>query len=301
MSAAADRIAETRAAAPAGRKPPSGLLRRIRRRRMSIAIFVVLVGVACVTLLPFYWMLSSSLRTMENMFSIPIQWIPDPPNWQSYVLAWKAQDFTRYFLNSGFVAVAITLANLLLCSLAGYSLTKFRYRGRGVMFILILSTMMLPLEVTMVPLFLIIKQLDWANTYQGLIVPFLVDGFGVFLMRQYMLSIPRDLIDSARIDGASELRIFWMIVLPLCKPALVALAVFTFREAWDMYIWPLIIITKDSLRTLPLGISLFMSSYGTSWDQLMAIAVLGTLPMILLFFFLQRAFIQGIAATGLKE
>jgi multiple sugar transport system permease protein len=283
------------------RKPSPGRLRRLARRRGRIAAFAVLACVAGVTLLPFYWMLSSSLRTMDNMFALPIQWIPDPPNWQSYVLAWKAQDFGRFFLNSGIVAVAITLANLLFCSLAGYSLTKFRYRGRGLTFILILSTMMLPLEVTMVPLFLIIKRLDWANTYQGLIVPFLVDGFGVFLMRQYMLSIPRDLIDSARIDGASEWRIFWMIVLPLCKPALVALAVFTFREAWDMYIWPLIIITKDSLRTLPLGISLFMSSYGTSWDELMAIAVLGTLPMILLFFFLQRAFIQGIAATGLKE
>ena len=246
-------------------------------------------------------MVSSSLKTMENMFSVPIQWIPDPVNWMSYVLAWRAQDFTRYFFNSGVVAVAITLGNLILSSLAGYSLTKFRYRGRGLTFLLILSTMMLPLEVTMVPLFLIVKQFNWLNSYPGLIVPFLVDGFGVFLMRQYILSIPSELIDSARIDGASELRIFWMIVMPLCKPALVALAVFTFREAWDMYIWPLIIITKDSLRTRPLGISLFMSSYGTSWDQLMAIAVLGTLPMILLFFFLQRAFIQGIAATGLKE
>jgi multiple sugar transport system permease protein len=281
--------------------PPQSWMRRATRRRGAIAVSAVLVLVACVTLLPFYWMVSSSLRTMESMFSLPIQWIPWPANWRSYALAWKAQDFTRYFLNSGFVAVAITLSNLLLCSLAGYSLTKFRYRGRGLTFLAILSTMMLPLEVTMVPLFLIIKRLDWANTYQGLIVPFLVDGFGVFLMRQYMMSIPKDLIDSARIDGASEFRIYWMIILPLCKPALVALAVFTFREAWDMYIWPLIIITKDSLRTLPLGISLFMSSYGTSWDQLMAIAVLGTLPMILLFFFLQRAFIQGIAATGLKE
>jgi len=276
-------------------------MRRVKRRCGTLVASGVLVVIACVTLLPFYWMFSSSLRTMDTMFSLPIQWIPSPPNWNSYVLAWQAQDFSRYFLNSGFVAVAITLSNLLLCSLAGYSLTKFHYRGRGVMFLAILSTMMLPLEVTMVPLFLIIKRLDWANSYQGLIVPFLVDGFGVFLMRQYMMSIPKDLIDSARIDGASEFRIFWTIVLPLCKPALVALAVFTFREAWDMYIWPLIIITKDSLRTLPLGISLFMSSYGTSWDQLMAIAVLGTLPMILLFFFLQRAFIQGIAATGLKE
>ncbi len=283
------------------KRPPRTLAQRLYRRRGVILIFLILVGVAFIGLLPFYWMFSSSLRTMDNMFAFPLQWIPDPLNWGSYPNAWAAQDFGRYFLNSGVVAVAITLGNLLLCSLAGYSLTKFHYRGRGIMFILILSTMMLPLEVTMVPLFLIVKDLDWQNTYQGLIVPFLVDGFGVFLMRQYMLSIPKSLIDSARIDGASELRIFWMIIMPLSKPALVALAVFTFREAWDMYIWPLIIITKDSLRTLPLGISLFMSSYGTSWDQLMAIAVLGTLPMILLFFFLQRAFIQGIAATGLKE
>ena len=282
-------------------KPPATLLRRALRHRGVVIAHVLVLGAAAISLLPYLWMVSSSLRTLDNMFTIPIQWIPHPINWRSYIVAWHAQDFPRYFLNSGIVAVAITLGNLLLCSLAGYSLAKFRYFGRGLLFILILSTMMLPLEVTMVPLFLIIKRLDWANSYQGLIVPFLVDGFGVFLMRQYMLSIPQDLIDSARIDGASELRIFWMIVMPLCKPALVALAVFTFREAWDMYIWPLIIITKDSLRTLPLGISLFMSSYGTSWDQLMAIAVLGTLPMILLFFFLQRAFIQGIAATGLKE
>jgi multiple sugar transport system permease protein len=142
MTAAASRPARGRAAtAPA----PRGWLRQVIRRRTTIAVFCVLVAVACVTLLPFYWMLSSSLRTMENMFSIPIQWIPDPLNWRSYALAWQAQDFTRYFLNSGFVAVAITLSNLLLCSLAGYSLTMFHYRGRGAMFILILSTMMLPL------------------------------------------------------------------------------------------------------------------------------------------------------------
>jgi ABC-type glycerol-3-phosphate transport system permease component len=277
------------------------VVRRVGRHRGDILAFTLVLGAVAISLLPYFWMVSSSLKTMTNMFRVPIQWIPDPVNWRSYVLAWNAQDFTRYFFNSGFVAVAITLGNLLLCSLAGYSLAKFRYFGRGLLFILILSTMMLPLEVTMVPLFLIIKRLDWANSYQGLIVPFLVDGFGVFLMRQYMLGIPKDLIDSARIDGASELRIFWQIVLPLCKPALVALGVFTFREAWDMYIWPLIIVSKDSLRTLPLAISLFMSSYGTAWDQLMAIAVLGTLPMIILFFLLQRAFIQGIAVTGLKE
>jgi ABC-type glycerol-3-phosphate transport system permease component len=246
-------------------------------------------------------MVSSSVKTTANLFAVPPQWIPSPINWRAYGEAWRAQDFTRYFLNSAAVSVAITVGNLLLASLAGYSLCKFRYFGRGVLFLLILSTMMLPLEVTMVPLFLIVKKLNWPNTYEGLIVPFLVEGFGVFLMRQYLQSIPNELIEAARIDGASELRIYAQIVMPLCKPALAALGVFTFREAWDMYIWPLIIVTKDSLRTLPLGISLFMSSFGTAWDQLMAVAAIGTLPMILLFFLLQRSFIQGIAITGLKQ
>lgn len=269
--------------------------------RRSVLVHVLVVVAAAISVLPYYWMLSSSFKTAENVFRIPIQWFPDPMNWRSYLAAWRAHDFTRYFLNSFLVAGLITLGNLFLASLAGYSLARFRYFGQGILFILILSTVMLPLEVTMVPLFLIIKRLDWANTYQGLIVPFLVEGFGVFLMRQYMLGIPRDLIEAARIDGASEFRIYWQIVLPLCKPALAALGVFTFREAWDMYIWPLIIVTKDALRTVPLGISLFMNDYDTSWNLLMAIAALGTFPMILLFFFLQRAFVQGITLSGLKE
>jgi len=269
--------------------------------RQALVTYPLLILVTVVGLLPYYWMVACSFKTNDTMFAMPLQWVPNPINWNAYGDAWKAQDFTRYFLNTGFVAVAITLGNLLLASLAGYSLCKFRYFGRGALFLLILSTMMLPLEVTMVPLFLTVKQLGWPNTYEGLIVPFLVEGFGVFLMRQYLQSIPNELIEAARIDGASELRIYAQIVMPLCKPALAALGVFTFREAWDMYIWPLIIVTKDSLRTLPLGISLFMSSFGTAWDQLMAIAAIGTLPMILLFFFLQRSFIQGIAVTGLKE
>ncbi len=271
------------------------------RQRRPFLTYPLLILIGLIGLLPYYWMVSCSIKTSANIFAVPPQWIPNPITWRAYGEAWRAQDFTRYFLNSALVSAAITAGNLLLASLAGYSLCKFRYFGRGALFLLILSTMMLPLEVTMVPLFLIVKKLDWPNTYAGLIVPFLVEGFGVFLMRQYLQSIPNELIEAARIDGASELRIYAQIVMPLCKPALAALGVFTFREAWDMYIWPLIIVTKDSLRTLPLGISLFMSSFGTAWDQLMAVAAIGTLPMILLFFFLQRSFIQGITISGLKE
>jgi len=277
------------------------MMHRSLRQRHPFFTYLFLFLISFIGLLPFYWMVSCSLKTNENMFLMPLQWFPHPINWNAYGDAWKAQDFTRYFLNTTFVAVAITVGNLLLASLAGYSLAKFRYFGRGVLFLLILSTMMLPLEVTMVPLFLIVKKFGWPNTYEGLIVPFIVEGFGVFLMRQYLQSVPNELIEAARIDGASELRIYAQIVMPLCKPALAALGVFTFREAWDMYIWPLIIVTKDSLRTLPLGISLFMSSFGTAWDQLMAVAAIGTLPMVLLFFFLQRSFIKGIAVTGLKD
>jgi multiple sugar transport system permease protein len=277
------------------------MMRGPSRYRNILVTYPLLFLICFIGLLPFYWMVSCSFKTNDTMFLMPLRWFPDPINWNAYGEAWRAQDFTRYFLNSTFIAAAITLGNLLLGSLAGYSLSKFRYFGRGFLFILILSTMMLPLEVTMVPLFLIIKNFGWPNTYEGLIVPFIVEGFGVFLMRQYLMSIPSELIEAARIDGASELRIYWGIVMPLCKPALAALGVFTFREAWDMYIWPLIIVTKDSLRTLPLGISLFMSSFGTAWDQLMAVAAIGTLPMVLLFFFLQRSFIKGIAISGLKD
>ncbi len=266
----------------------------------KMLVYIALMLAAFICLLPYYWMVSSAFKTEANIFRLPIQWFPNPINWMSFVKGWQAQNFPRYFFNSFFVSIAITIGTLVFASLAGYSLAKFRYPGRNIFFIVILSTMMLPLEVTMVPLFLLIKNLGWQNSYMGLIVPFLVEGFGVFLMRQFILGIPRDLIEASRMDGASEMRIFVQIIMPLCKPALAALAVFTFREAWDMYIWPLIIVSKDDLRTVPLGISLFMGNYGTAWDQLMAIATVGTLPMIILFFLLQRAFIQGITMTGIK-
>ena len=162
---------------------------RSSRRRQPLMTYPILILIAVIGVLPYYWMLSCSFKTNDNMFLMPLQWFPDPINWNAYGDAWKAQDFTRYFLNSTFIAVAITAGNLLFASLAGYSLSKFRYFGRGILFILILSTMMLPLEVTMVPLFLIIKKFGWPNIYEGLIVPFIVDGFGVFLMRQYLKSI----------------------------------------------------------------------------------------------------------------
>jgi len=252
-------------------------------------------------LVPVAWMLSSSIKSQGEVFQLPIQWLPSRPAWLTYVQALGRYDFGRYIGNSLFVSAAITAMSVVLSSLAGYGLAKYRFPGRNLLFLLVLATMMLPLEVILVPMFLITKQLKWLNTYQGLIVPMAVEAFGIFLMRQYILGIPDTLIEAARIDGASEIAIFYRVILPLCKPVLATLAIFSFRESWDLFMWPLIILTKDDLKTLPLGIALFESAYQTAYNELMAVAAVSLIPVTLLFFLFQRAFIQGIALTGLKE
>jgi multiple sugar transport system permease protein len=267
--------------------------------RRVIAYALLLLALAW-AIIPILWMVLSSFKTLEDMFRVPMQWLPNPWYFRAYPDAWVQRDFTRYFLNSAFISVSITVGNILFCSMAGYALAKFRFFGRQFLFLAILSTLMLPLEVTMVPLFLIVKQFNWQNTYLGIIIPFLADAFGVFLMRQYILGIPDELIEAARIDGMNELGIFFKIIMPLSKPATIALAIFTFREAWDMYIWPLIIITKEQLRPITVGVALFMSNYGTIWNQLLAVATIAMLPMIILFLVLQRYFIRGIVLSGLK-
>jgi multiple sugar transport system permease protein len=276
------------------------LSRRTRNRIWSIALYALVTLIAILALTPILWMILSSFKELKDMFTVPMTWLPNPWNWRSYADAWVQRDLTRYLLNSLYVSTSITVGNILLCSIAGYALAKFRFFGREFLFLLVLSTLMLPLEVTMVPLFLIIKSFDWQNTYTGMIVPFLADAFGIFLMRQYILGIPDELIDAARIDGMSEFGIFWKIIMPLSKPAIVALSIFTFREAWDMYIWPLIIVTKEQLRPITVGVALFMSAYATDWNQLLAVATIAMIPMFLLFFLLQRYFVQGITLTGLK-
>lgn len=263
-------------------------------------LYTLLAFAAIIAVGPIIFMILSSFKFLEDMFTVPLTWLPSPWNWSSYSDAWAQRDFTRYFLNSLFVSTSITLGNVLFCAMAGYALAKFRFVGRQFLFLAILSTLMLPLEVTMVPLFLIIRDFHWTNTYAGLIIPFLVDAFGVFLMRQYILGIPDDLIEAARIDGMSEFGIFFKIIMPLAKPATIALAIFTFREAWDMYIWPLIIVTKEDLRPITVGVALFMSNYVTEWNQLLAVAVIAMIPMFIIFILLQRYFVQGITLTGLK-
>jgi ABC-type glycerol-3-phosphate transport system permease component len=262
-------------------------------------LLVVAWGV--VQLLPIFWMISTSLKPLIRVFDLPIQWLPYPPQWKNYPEAWNQFPFARYFVNSFVVSASVTVLNVFLAGLAGYSLAKYRYFGQRALFIAILSTLMLPIEVLMVPTFLIVKALGWLNTFQGLIIPVVADAFGIFLMRQFMLGLPDSLVEAARIDGAGELGTYFRIVVPLIWPAVLTLAIFTWRETWDAFVWPFIIISEDSLRTVPIGLQRFQEQYVTTYNSVMAISTIAMIPMILLFFFFQRAFIRGIALSGLKE
>lgn len=255
---------------------------------------------ALVMALPMIWMVSTSFKAESQVFAIPIRWLPLPFQPENYARAWAMTNWSLYFLNSFFVAGATTLLNVFFSSLAGYGFAKYRFPFRAAIFVLVLSTLMIPFQVIMVPLFIITKDLGWLNTYQGLIVPGAVTAFGTFMMRQFMITIPDELMSAARIDGCGELGIFWRIMFPLSRPAAAALAIFTFTGSWDSLLWPLIVTTKTSLRTLPLGLALFRSEYSTSYTALMAASVWTTIPIVILFVVLQRQFVQGIVISGLK-
>ncbi|MCC7105470.1 MAG: carbohydrate ABC transporter permease [Chloroflexi bacterium] len=271
------------------------------QRLLALCGLLAVVSGGLLMISPILWAVSTSLKLQSDTFTIPLQWIPPEPRWSNYPDAFRRFAFDRFILNSLVVALAVTASNLLCCSLAGYGLAKYRFLGREVVFLIMLSTLMLPLEVLLVPTYLVVKQIGWVNTYQGLIVPLLVDAFGIFLMRQFIRSIPNELIEAARIDGASEFGIYWRIVLPNIKPALAALAVFSFREAWDLFIWPLVAVTSNDMKTLPLGIAQFESELGVQYHLQMAIAIIGMIPLILLFLAAQRAFERGIVLSGIKE
>jgi multiple sugar transport system permease protein len=263
-------------------------------------LYAVLVLLSIFMLLPFAFALTSSIKPEAEVFAVPIRWLPSEPQWQNYVRPFD-RNFGRYFLNSTIVALVQTLSPLLLCSMAGYSLAKFSYPGRQLVFFFILSTIMLPSQVTLVPSFIIVKELGWVNTYLGLVVPGLATTFGTFLMRQFLLSVPGEYVDAARIDGASEPRIYWNIILPMCRPALSALAIFSFTGSWNSFLWPLVIVNQDEMRTVPLGIVFYIGEGRVpEYGQLLAVAVLATLPVLALFAVMQREFIRGAAMSGLK-
>jgi multiple sugar transport system permease protein len=259
-----------------------------------------LAGLTVVFVLPIIWMVTTSFQAGEKMFQLTTEWIPSVWHPENYPNAMGRAAFPLFFRNSMIVSAAVMAGNLVFCTLAGYGLAKYRFPGDRVLLLLILSTLMLPLEVTLVPTFLVIHKLGWINSLQGIAGPLLIDAFGVFLMRQFILTIPTDYLEAARIDGAGELRILWKIVLPQCRPALAVLALLAFRDSWDQFLWPLAVVSHDDYRTYPLGLVRFGEDYGNPPTEQMAIAVLATIPVFVLFLILQRALRSGFGLSGLK-
>ena len=270
------------------------------RRLLLWLGLVPLAGLTVLVLLPVLWMLSTSFQASEKMFQLTMEWIPSAWHPENYPNALHRAPFPLFFMNSVIVSTAVMAGNLVFCTLAGYGLAKFRFPGDRLALLAILSTLMLPLEVTLVPTFLIVHSLGWLNTYQGIFAPLLVDAFGIFLMRQFVLGVPGDYLEAARIDGAGELRILWKIVLPQCKPVLAVLALFAFRDSWDQFLWPLAVVSRDEYRTYPLGLVRFAEDYGNPQTEQMAVAVMATIPMFVLFLLLQRLLKKGFGLTGLK-
>ncbi len=262
--------------------------------------YLVLVGGAFLMVFPFIWMIIASLMTAGEIQMRPPVWLPASPQFSNYSELAKSIPIARLYFNSLFTSGVIVLGVLLSSSLAGFAFAKYRFPGRELLFYLILATMMIPFFVTLIPVFFIVRQLGWIDTYQGLVVPGLTSAYGIFLMRQFMVTVPDELIDAARIDGASEPMIYWRIVIPLVKPALATLGTFTFIGAWNNFLWPLLVLNSRELFTLPLGINSLRSLYADNTNLLMAGTAVAVLPMLLLFVFLQRYFIKGIALTGLK-
>jgi len=286
----------------------------IRRLLKPTFLHLVLAAGALTTIVPFLWMISTSLKPESEIFRFPPVWVPSLWKWDNYADAMKAAPFGRYFLNTIIYSVAITASNLLFCSMAAYAFARLRFRGRNLLFILVLGTMMIPGQVTMVPVFIMLKR--WPllggndllgvgghgllNTYTGLVLPGAVGAFGIFLLRQFFMTLPRELEDAARIDGCSEIGIYWRIILPLSKPAMATLGIFTFTAAWNEFLWPLLIMSKESMKTLQVGLQVFQTQYTTRWDLLMAGTVVVTLPVLIIFLFGQRYFTRGIALSGIK-
>lgn len=269
-----------------------------RRLRVLLTHGVLLTG-AFISAMPFLWMVTTSLKPNGALFDQPLLF-PVHFEWQNYADAWGAAPFPRFFLNSVIMAVGITVSQTVFSAMAGYAFARLRFPGRDVLFFLVLGTMMIPFPVTIIPSFLIVADLGWLDTYQGLIVPRAASAFAIFLFRQFFLSIPKELEEAALIDGANRLTIFLRVILPLSTPVIAASATFSFLFAWNDFLWPLIVTTSTNMRTVQLGLAVFQGQYGTFWTLLMAATVLVTLPAILVFLAAQRRFIEGITSTGLK-
>jgi multiple sugar transport system permease protein len=312
-------VSETRPGPVLKTPPPQthrGLTPRAKASRIGgrTALYLILLAGGILSIAPFVWMFSASFEHIGDIFRWPPKWIPVNPTLENYRTFLQGENIARIFFNSFFVAVSVTALQMFYSSLAAYTFAKRRFPGRDAIFLLILGSMMIPGQVTLIPNYLVLKHIPlfgyndisgngghgWLDSYWGLIIPGAFSAFSVFLMRQYIKTIPDELLDAARIDGASEFRIYWQVIIPLIRPVLAAVGIFTFTYVWDDFFWPLIIISDPHLYTLPLALALFVKQHQTNWPLLFAGSTLLTLPVLAIFLLFQRQFIRGIAVTGLK-
>ena len=263
-------------------------------------LFVVLLVIGLTMLVPFFWTLSSSLKYDREIFEYPIKWIPEVLRWSNYEEVWTRVNFLTYYLNTIKLSLIVTIGQVVTCSLAAYSFAKMDYPGRDKIFLCYLATMMVPWHAIMIPQFIIIKNLGFYDSHWSIILMNLFSAFGVFLLRQFMLGIPIELSEAARIDGCGELKIYSQIIMPMCKPGLATLVVFTFNFMWNDYMGPMIYLNTDKLKTIQIGLAAFRTEYGAEYGLIMAGTVCSLLPMVLIYCVAQKYLIEGIAFSGLK-
>ncbi|GHV46585.1 sugar ABC transporter permease [Spirochaetia bacterium] len=274
------------------------------RKNDSLLINITVVIVLCLTgivmLFPFIWMVFTSLKPPSEIFIYPPELFPRNWRFENYLEVWTAAPFGKFYINSVIIAAAITFGQLLTCSLGAYAFARLHFKGRDKLFLLYLATLMIPFQVTMVPIYTIMKNLGWINTYQGVIAPSLFSAYGTFLLRQFFITIPNELEESVKIDGGGYLICYSMIIIPLSKTALATLGTFVFLFSWNNFMWPMLVINTLDLYTLPLGIAFFQGRFGVQWNLLMVASVITMLPLLVVYLFAQRFFISGIMMGAVK-
>lgn len=282
-------------------RPRANALLTTKRAVLAVGWYVALILLACAFLMPFFWMLSTALKQDPEVYLYPIRWLPAEPQWGNFIRGWTAYPFTLFLRNTLTILTFAVIGEMISASIVAYGFARIPFKGRNVLFIVLLATMMVPPQVTLIPTFILFRYLEWLDTFYPLIVPyFFGPPFATFLLRQFFLTIPHDLEDAARVDGASTLTIWRQIMLPLSVPALITVFIFAFMHHWNDFFAPLIYLSSKEHKTLALGLALFKDEYRTTWTLQMAVATMMSVPPLALFFALQRYFVRGIALTGIK-
>ncbi|WP_036634828.1 carbohydrate ABC transporter permease [Paenibacillus massiliensis] len=269
-------------------------------RQAKIGTYVILIALTMIWLFPVLWTVLSSFKTESELYSWPPAILPEKFSLEHFITAFAKGNFGTYFLNSTIVTITSTILLLLINTMAGFALAKYRFKGDTILLIGFISTLMIPLEVIMIPIFKVISFLGLFNSLWGIIIPPAATPTGVFLVRQYLLSVPDELLEAARMDGAGEWKIFWSIILPIAKPIIAVLAIFSFMWRWDDFLWPLIVISDPAKYTIQLALSNFIGEYNVDWGSLLAMSTITMIPVLVVFLVFQRHFIQGITTSGMK-